>query len=203
MLRAEKQTTPCSLSEGTLLMLPRLLTIVGALLWCGVGAGQTAVKPDLAPLSGVIEQARSDWNVPGLSVAIVKDGQVLLAGGFGVRETGKPDSVDADTVFAIASNTKAFTAAAIAMLEEEGKVRWDQPVQQHLPWLQLYDPYVSAELRIDDLLCHRSGLGTFSGDLLWWGTQFCRSVKRLRSVRRPRILKPTDWAGVCLITRAA
>ncbi|MEJ7592724.1 MAG: IS30 family transposase [Planctomycetaceae bacterium] len=72
--------------------------IVGALLWCGVGAGQTAETPDPAPLSGVIEQARVDWNVPGLSVAIVKDGQVLLAGGFGVRETGKQDFVDADTV---------------------------------------------------------------------------------------------------------
>ena len=184
-------------------MFSRLLMIGAALLWCGVGVGQTAVEFDPAKISGVIEQAQVDWNVPGLSVAIMKDGQVLLADGFGVRETGKSDSVDADTVFAIASNTKAFTAAAIAMLEEEGKVRWDQPVQQHLPWLQLYDPYVSAELRIDDLLCHRSGLGTFSGDLLWWGTPFCRSVKRLRSVRRPRILKPTDWAGVCLITRAA
>ncbi len=172
MLRAEKQPTPRNLSEGTLLMLSRLLMVVGALLWCGIGAGQTAETPDPAPLSGLIEQARVDWNVPGLSVAIVKDGQVLLAGGFGVRETGKQDFVDADTVFAIASNTKAFTAAAIAMLEEEGKVRWDQPVQQHLPWLQLYDPYVSAEIRVDDLLCHRSGLGTFSGDLLWWGTPY-------------------------------
>jgi len=153
-------------------MFSRFLMIVAALLWCKVGAGQTTVQPDPVQLSGVIEQARANWNVPGLSVAIVKDGQVLLASGFGVREFGKADSVDAETVFAIASNTKAFTAAAIAMLEEEGKVRWDDPVQKHLPWLQLYDPYVSAEIRIDDLLCHRSGLGTFSGDLLWWGTPY-------------------------------
>ena len=118
-------------------MLRRSLIVVCSLLWCGVGAGQSPLELDLSQLSGTIEQARIDWNVPGLSVAIVKDGQVLLARGFGVRELGKPDAVDGDTVFAIASNTKAFTAAAIAMLEEEGKVRWDEPVQQHLPWLQL------------------------------------------------------------------
>ena len=131
-----------------------------------------AATPDLTQLKSIIEQARADWNVPGLCVAIVKDGQVVLAEGFGVRELGKSDAVDGDTVFAIASNTKAFTAAAIAMLEEEGKLHWDDHVQQYLPWLQLYNSYVSAELRIDDLLCHRSGLGTFSGDLLWWGTPY-------------------------------
>lgn len=135
-------------------------------------ASQAALLPDAELLAAAIESARAEWEVPGLSVAIVKDGQVLLARGFGVRELGKPDTVDADTLFAIASNTKAFTAAAIAMLEEEGKLKWQDPVQQHLPWLQLYDPYVSAEIRIDDLLCHRSGLGTFSGDLLWWGTPY-------------------------------
>lgn len=166
-------------------MLPRLLIAVGALLWCEVGAGQT-VKPDPAQLSALIEQARVDWNVPGLSIAIVKDGHVLLASGFGVREIGKPDSVNADTVFAIASNTKAFTAAAIAMLEEEGKIHWDDHVQQYLPWLQLYDPYISAEIRIDDLLCHRSGLGTFSGDLLWWGTSYTPE----EVLRRTRHLPP-------------
>lgn len=150
----------------------RSVVALFTLLWCCVGVAQPVVKPDVAQISEVIEKARAEWNVPGLSVAIVKDGQVLLAGGFGVRELGKAEAVDADTLFAIASNTKAFTAAALAMLEEERKVQWSDPVQQHLPWLTLYDPYVSAELRIDDLLCHRSGLGTFSGDLLWWGTPY-------------------------------
>ncbi len=149
----------------------RILVVVGLFCWCSTGIAQTP-GPDLTQLRGQIEQARSEWNVPGLSVAIVKDGNVLLVDGFGVRELGKPEEVDADTLFAIASNTKAFTAAAIAMLEEERKLNWDDPVQQHLPWLQLYDPYVSAEIRVDDLLCHRSGLGTFSGDLLWWGTPY-------------------------------
>ncbi len=173
-------------------MLCRSLVVIFQLLWCGVGAGQTTVQPDPTQLAGVIEQARVHWNVPGLAVAIVKDGQVFLASGFGVRELGKPESVDGDTVFAIASNTKAFTAAAIAILEEEGKIRWDDPVQQHLPWLQLYDPYVSAEIRIDDLLCHRSGLGTYSGDLLWWGTPYTpeevlRRIKHLPANGRFRV----------------
>ena len=130
------------------------------------------VAPDAAAISEIAEQARATWNVPGLCVAVVKDGQVVLATGFGTREAGKPELVNGDTVFAIASNTKAFTSAVLAMLEEDGRVHWNDPVQQHLPWLQLYDPWVSAELRVDDLLCHRSGLGTFSGDLLWWGTPY-------------------------------
>ncbi|MDA1229522.1 MAG: serine hydrolase [Planctomycetota bacterium] len=160
----------------------RILCVVVAFLSCGTGnaqtevdqavVGQTAIAPDISQLASVIEKARADWNVPGLCVAIVKDGQVVLAEGFGVRELGKPDVVDSDTVFAIASNTKAFTAAAMAILEEERKIRWDDHVQKYLPWLQLYDPYASVEIRIDDLLCHRSGLGTFSGDLLWWGTPY-------------------------------
>ncbi len=153
-------------------MILRTAAFLVAALVSVVGLAQPVATPDASELSGLIEKARADWNVPGLSVAVVKDGQVILAQGFGVRELGKPETVNADTLFAIASNTKAFTAAALAMLEEDGKLHWDDRVQQHLSWLQLYDPYVSAELRIDDLLCHRSGLGTFSGDLLWWGTPY-------------------------------
>jgi CubicO group peptidase (beta-lactamase class C family) len=150
----------------------RRVILVFGLLWCHSGLAQTPVAPDVSQIRALVEKARADWNVPGLSVAIVRDGQVVLAEGFGVRELGKPETVDGDTVFAIASNTKAFTAAALAILQEEGKIQWADPVQKSLPWLQLYDPYVSADLCIDDLLCHRSGLGTFSGDLLWWGTPY-------------------------------
>ncbi|MFO1001628.1 MAG: serine hydrolase domain-containing protein [Planctomycetaceae bacterium] len=128
--------------------------------------------PVVADIASLIEKSRAEWDVPGLSVAIVKDGQVFFSSGFGVREFGKTEAVDGDTLFAIASNSKAFTAAALAMLDEEGKLKWSDRVQQHLPWLELYDRYVSTELRVDDLLCHRSGLGTFSGDLLWWGTPY-------------------------------
>lgn len=145
-----------------------LLTVQSAILF----AQTEPPRVDIDRLESFIGKAREDWNVPGLAVAVVHRGQVVLARGFGVREIDKPETVDADTLFAIASNTKAFTAAALAILEEEDKVHWDDRVQQHLPWMQLSDPWVSAELRVDDLLCHRSGLDTFSGDLLWWGTSY-------------------------------
>ena len=161
--------------------LPR---ISGLMLWLMAATAVWGQQPDPVVLQAMIEKARTEWDVPGLSVAIVKDGQLVLSRGFGVRELGKPEPVDGDTVFAIASNTKAFTAAAVAMLQEEGRLGWDDKVQTHLPWLQLYDPWVSAELRIDDLLCHRSGLGTFSGDLLWWGTPYSPE----QVLRRAKIL---------------
>lgn len=133
-----------------------------------------------------IEAACKQWNVPGASVAVVHKDQVLLSKGYGVREAGGNVSVDGDTLFAIASNSKAFTSAALAILVDEKKLRWDDRVQQHLPWFELYDEYVSHEMRISDLLCHRSGLGTFSGDLLWYGTPFTAE----EIVQRCKHLKP-------------
>ena len=113
-------------------------------------------------------KARQDWQVPGLAVVIVKDGKVVLSKGYGQRRVDAPDKVDSETLFAIASNSKAFTAAALAILVEEGKLSWDDRVSQHRPWFELGDPLASSDIRVRDLLCHRSGLGTFSGDLLWW-----------------------------------
>jgi CubicO group peptidase (beta-lactamase class C family) len=154
-----------------------------------VHAADPAANPiDIDRLNSAIEAARLEWGVPGLAVAIVKDGETVLAQGYGVREIDRPEPIDAETLFAIASNTKAFTAAALAMLAEEKKIGWNDRVQQHLPWLHLYDPYVSADLRLDDLLCHRTGLKTFSGDLLWWGTAYSPEDV----LRRVRYLKPTS-----------
>ena len=137
-----------------------------------VAPSSSTQPPDATALEALIENARQQWQVPGLSVAIVKDGRVLVSKGFGLRELGRSEPVDQQTLFAIASNTKAFTAAAICMLEDDGRLRRDDRVHQHLPWLQLSEQWASADLRIDDLLCHRSGLATFSGDLLWWGTPY-------------------------------
>ena len=145
-----------------------------------------AADVDLAKLDAYISKARRDWDVPGLAVAIVKDDKVVHARGYGVRKMGVGDTVDADTLFAIASNSKAFTSAALATLVEDGKIGWNDRVKKHLPWFKLYDRYVSEELRVFELLCHRSGLGTFSGDLLWYGTRYSSE----EVVRRARFLEP-------------
>ncbi len=140
--------------------------------------------PEAASLDRMIAETQREWPVPGLAVVVLKDGETVLMKGYGERELGTGEPVNENTLFAIASNSKAFTSAALAMLVEEGKLSWDDPVRKHLPYFHLYDPYVSEEMRIRDLLSHRSGLGTFSGDLLWYGTGYAAEevVKRTRYV---------------------
>jgi CubicO group peptidase (beta-lactamase class C family) len=133
-----------------------------------------SAQNEVEQIDQYLKQAQVDWNIPGIAVAIVKDGKQVLAEGYGVRGASRKDAVDANTLFAIASNTKAFTSAAIATLVEDGKLNWDDKVVDHLPYFKLYDPYVTAEFTVADLLCHRSGLGTFSGDLLWYGSDLSR-----------------------------
>jgi CubicO group peptidase (beta-lactamase class C family) len=119
-----------------------------------------------ADLDAWVNRSMREFEVPGISVAIVKDGKVTLAKGYGVRKLGDQEPVDEHTLFGIGSNTKAFTTAALAMLVDEGKLSWDDPVYQRLPGFQMYDPYVSHEMTIRDLLAHRSGMGLGEGDLL-------------------------------------
>ncbi|MBA3657673.1 MAG: beta-lactamase family protein, partial [Gemmatimonadaceae bacterium] len=119
----------------------------------------------LAGFDTYVARAVKDWNTAGLAIAVVKDGKVVFEGTYGVREVGKPDAVDTATIFSIASTTKAMTSLAIGMLVDEGKVSWDDPVTKFVPALQMYDPYVTRELTVRDLLTHRAGLdGT---DFLW------------------------------------
>ncbi|WP_428995338.1 serine hydrolase [Lysobacter enzymogenes] len=139
-----------------------------------------AVEQAAAPLpeqlqdfDAYVDAVRKQFDVPGIAVAIVKDGQVVLERGYGLRELGKPEPVDAHTLFAIASNTKAFTAASLSMLADEGKLSLDDRVVDHLPWFRMSDAYVTQEMRLRDLLAHRSGLGLGAGDLLYWpGTDY-------------------------------
>ncbi|HUH30493.1 MAG TPA: serine hydrolase [Rhodanobacter sp.] len=139
----------------------------------------------LQDFAAYVDRARQTFDVPGIAVAIVKDGRVVLEQGFGLREMGKPEQVDAHTLFAIASNTKAFTAAALQQLAEAGKLHMDDRVIDHLPWFRMSDPYVTHEMRIRDLLAHRSGLSLGAGDLLYWPpTSYTTKevVERLRQV---------------------
>jgi len=150
------------------------------------GYAQTSDKSvDLSQLETYFVEAMKAWKIPGMAVAIVKDGKVALAKGFGVKEYSKEDKVDEMTLFAIASNTKAFTAAALGILVDEGKIEWDDRICEYLPYFRLYDPYVTEEMRIRDLLCHRCGLGTFSGDLLWYETPSTAEevIKRARYLK--------------------
>ena len=130
-------------------------------------AGSTAPL-QLNHLDADVERVMKQFDVPGIAIAIVKDGQVLTARGFGVRKLGAPEKVDGKTLFEVASNSKAFTAAALAMLVDEGKLAWDDPVTKHLPDFQMYDAYVTHEMTVRDLLTHRSGLSLGAGDLMIW-----------------------------------
>ncbi|HKN25009.1 MAG TPA: serine hydrolase [Candidatus Acidoferrum sp.] len=140
-----------------------------------------------ADLDEYVARSMKTFEVPGMAVAIVKDGKVVLLKGYGVRKLGEATPVDENTLFGIGSNTKAFTAAALATLVDEGKISWDDPVYERLKGFEMYDPYVSKEMRIRDLLCHRSGLGLGEGDLMFWPhTTFTRD----EVVYRLRFLKP-------------
>ena len=145
---------------------------------------QTGLPKDF---DAYVLRAMRQFQVPGVAIAVVKDGKVILAKGYGVRGLGEPAPVDERTLFGIASNTKAFTATAIGLLVEEGKLQWDAPVVNYLPWFQMYDPFVTRELTIRDLLVHRSGLGLGAGDLLWWPSS---TYDRKEVARRLRYIKP-------------
>jgi CubicO group peptidase (beta-lactamase class C family) len=121
-------------------------------------------------LDAYYSQALKEWNVPGMAVALVKNDEIVFAKGYGYADLEKKTPVDEQTLFAIASNTKAFTATAIAQLVEQGRLNWNDRVRDHLPWFEMADPYVGRKMTVEDLLCHRSGLKTFSGDLLWFGS---------------------------------
>lgn len=130
-------------------------------------SAEAKAQQNLPPgLDQYIEKVLKAFEVPGLSVSIVKDGKILLAKGYGIKKLGGNDRVDANTLFSIASNSKAFTATALAMLVEEGKLKWDDRVIDHLPWFKMADSYVSTNLTVRDLLVHHSGLLSYSGDLM-------------------------------------
>src|ERR1035437_4768401 len=142
-----------------------------------------------ADLDAWVARSMQTFEVPGMAVAIVKDGKIVVAKGYGVRKLGDPTPVDEFTMFGIGSNTKAFTTAALATLVDEGKLSWDDPVYQRLPGFVMYDPYVSHEMTIRHLLTHRSGMGLGEGDLLFWPHS---TYTREEIIHKLRFMKPAS-----------
>jgi CubicO group peptidase (beta-lactamase class C family) len=142
-----------------------------------------------ADLDDYVAHVMKTFEVPGIALAIVKDNKVIVAKGYGVRKLGDPTPVDEHTMFGIGSNTKAFTTAALATLVDEGKLSWDDPVYQRLPGFVMYDPYVSHEMTIRDLLTHRSGMGLGEGDLLFWPPS---TYTRDEIIYKLRFMKPAS-----------
>jgi CubicO group peptidase (beta-lactamase class C family) len=171
----------------------RLAPLLVAALLAAPSLSAQAPRTLPADFDAEVATAMRQFEVPGLAIAVVKDGRMVFARGYGVRQLGDPTPVDASTLFQIASNTKAFTTAALSMLVDEGKLRWDDPVVKHLPWFQLSDPYVTRELTVRDLLTHRSGLGLGAGDLLWYHSDYSRDeiLRRIRYARMATSFRST------------
>jgi CubicO group peptidase (beta-lactamase class C family) len=162
-----------------------LLVVLAALLSAVAAAGPRPNGDEArwSDLDGAIRKGMSEWDVPGLAIAVIEGDTVAFMRAYGVKEAGKPQPVDLDTVMAIGSTTKAMTAALVGMLVDDGVLAWDDPVTKHLPWFQLFDPWVTREVRLRDALTHRVGAG---GGLLPAAT----ALERREMLRRLRFLEP-------------
>jgi CubicO group peptidase (beta-lactamase class C family) len=160
------------------------LTLLGLLLSGSAAAAEPRLDP--AALDAIVNDALKAWHAPGMAVAVVRGDEVVYLKGFGVRERGGTEPVTPDTVFGIGSCTKAFTATAIGLLVEEGKMAWDDPVRKHVPTFRLADPLADRDVTLRDLLCHRTGLAAH--DHLWLRAPWPLE----ESVRRMAYLEPAS-----------
>jgi CubicO group peptidase (beta-lactamase class C family) len=161
------------------------ILLVGCVVgWFLSWSSGTADAPDAAAIDHLCEAAVKNWRVPGLTVGIVRNDEVVYLKGFGVKRLGSPEPVTPDTLFALASCTKAFTTAAMATLVDEGKLAWDDPVRKHVDYFHLSDPLADANVTLRDLVTHRTGLG--SNDLLWYRAPW----ERREIIRRIGLVKP-------------
>lgn len=165
--------------------LSALIAMLGLAPLSGCASTPTAREP--VPLHGFdlyVRHAMRVWRVPGLAIAVVDNGHVVMEKGFGVRTVGAPEKVDVHTLFAIASDSKAFTTVALGMLKDQGKLDWDDHVTQFLKGFQLYQPYPTREVTIRDLLSHQTG--DCGADFLWYGS----GNNRADIIHKLRLLKP-------------
>ena len=138
----------------------------------------------------LVNRTLKTFDVPGIAVSVIKDGQVIHAKGYGVRSLATMEKTDENTLFGIASNSKAITAAALGMLIEENKLTWDSKVTNFIPEFKMHDPYVTAEFTVRDLLTHRSGLGLGAGDLMFWPDS--NTFTKQEIIHNLRFLKPVS-----------
>ncbi|MCK0180231.1 serine hydrolase [Flavobacteriaceae bacterium S0862] len=162
----------------------RILSLIAIciLFTSKIKAQQTNV--DLKALDNYYEKMVKDWDIPSATIGIVKDGKLIFTGNYGTMEVGTNQKPNEHTLYAIASNSKAFTSAIIGMLVQEGKLNWNDKVKKHLPYFEVYDTWVSNNVTIRDLLSHRVGLGTFSGDNIWYKSDLPAEdiIKRIKHV---------------------
>jgi len=165
------------------------LKITTVLLLCLVIQVQAQVLSS-KQIDSLVEKTLTTFNVPGIAVSVIKDGKIIHLKGYGVRSIKTNQKVDENTLFGVASNTKAFTAAALGMLVDEKKITWDTKVTDVIPEFKMYDAYVTSEFTIRDLLTHRSGLGLGAGDLMIWPDSSTVDKKQL--IHNLRYLKPVS-----------
>ena len=165
----------------------RLISFAFLMLGCFAANAQVITPTEIDTL---VERTLKAFDVPGIAVAVVKDNQVILAKGYGVRSLNTKQKMDENTLFGIASNSKAFTAAALGILVDEKKLSWDDKVISYLPEFRMYNDYVTKEFTIRDLLTHRSGLGLGAGDLMVWPGK--NNFTKQDIIHNLRYLKPVS-----------
>lgn len=148
----------------------KIIFLLPLIFWSIIGLSQAP----FADFDNYIQKGMQQWKIPGMAVAFVKEGKVIYAKGYGVREMNKMGAVDEHTIFGIGSNTKAFTALGLAMLEFEGKLSLNHKITRYYPDFQLQDTFASRDLTIRDLLCHRIGVDTWNGDFTHWGSRYSK-----------------------------
>lgn len=175
-----------------------------AVVWTATTAARASDQQPFPGFDEYVKRAMQECDTPGLAVCVVQDDRIVFSRGYGTRKLGAQEPVDENTVFAIGSTSKAFTAALIGTLVDKGKMSWDGKVVDYLPWFHVNDPYVTGELTIRDCLSHRSGIrGASDGiDLLWYASPFSREevIKRLRYEKPTGFRSRFNYNNVMVIT---
>jgi len=167
------------------------LILISLLVYAPATPGKSPKEPDLKGFEKFVTKTMDEWEVPGLAIVVIKDEKVILSKGFGYRDIKKKLNVTPNTLFAIGSCTKAFTATAMGILVDDNKLNWDSPVRDYLPTFKLFDPMASEGMTPQDLVCHRSGLPRH--DAMWYNSSASRKelfdrLRYLKSSKDFRVL---------------